>query len=227
MRYWARSIVLFIAAVSFAIYPVLRGFGSETGVTGAQHYASTTWVAAHVAAMVGFVALVVVLRIDATDQRRRTTELLGWISVALLLPYYGAEAYGLNALGRWVLDGGDPTSMSVADDFRFAPVPITIFAAGWILLAWVAIRMIRDHVGSIRLERVGVWMTAAGLLLFLPQFFAPGTVRIAHGVILAVGLAIWAVSGYAAPSDISADPPALNRSARRRANSAPAASDIS
>ena len=50
------------------------------------------WPVSHVLAMAGLVALAVLLR--HAGERLRSTELLAWVAVALLLPNYGAEAFG-------------------------------------------------------------------------------------------------------------------------------------
>lgn len=203
-----RSALLGLAALSFLLYPLLRGFGPEVGVAGARHLGSPSWVAAHVAAMIGFVALAIALRRGADDPRRRSTELLAWLATCLLLPYYGAETFALNAVGQWVASGGDLAAMAVADDFRMSPVPLVTFVAGWVLLGWVAVRLVRDDGRAASPQRWGVRMTAIGLLLFLPQFFAPGPVRIAHGIILGLGLAIWAITEarHPNPSTVRAKP---------------------
>ncbi|MET4164848.1 MULTISPECIES: hypothetical protein [Gordonia] len=198
------SALLGLAALSFLLYPLLRGFGPEVGVAGARHLGSPSWVAAHVAAMIGFVALAIALRRGADDPRRRSTELLAWLATSLLLPYYGAETFALNDVGQWVTSGGDPAAMAVADDFRMSPVPLVTFVAGWVLLGWVAVRIVRDDGRAASPQRWGVRMTAIGLLLFLPQFFAPGPVRIAHGIILGLGLAIWAITEARRDDGVSA-----------------------
>ena len=187
----SRSLLLAAAGVSFLLYPTLRGFGPETGAAGADHFGSQTWVAAHVLAMVGFVALALAARTVAGDARGRRTELISWLAAASLLPYYGAESFGLHALGSWVRESGTVGALAVADDFRYAPVAMTTFAIGWVLLGWVGARWIRDAAG------VSGWFAVPagiGLLTFLPQFFTPGPVRIAHGALLAVALVGWAVT---------------------------------
>jgi hypothetical protein len=50
------------------------------------------------------------------------------------------------------------------------------------------------------LPRASAILFAAGLALFLPQFFGPASVRIAHGILLAAGsiilaAALWASAG--------------------------------
>lgn len=199
----SRPALLGLASLSFLLYPLLRGFGPETGLAGARHLGSPGWAAAHGAAMIGFVALAVALRLGSHDPRRRSTELIAWLATCLLLPYYGAETFALNAIGQWVDSGGDPTAMAIADSFRMSPVPLVTFLAGWVLLGWVAIRLVRDDGRSASPDRWGVRLTAVGLLLFLPQFFAPGPVRIAHGILLAVGLAMWAFAEARRSGDLN------------------------
>ena len=56
--------------------------------------------------------------------------------------------------------------------------------------------MWRSHV----LPRASALLFAVGMALFLPQFFGPASVRIAHGILLAAGsvilaAALWASAG--------------------------------
>ena len=77
---------------------------------------------------------------------------------------------------------------------------MTIFGTGLLLLAaaalMVAIAVWRSRV----LPRTSGILFAAGMALFLPQFFGPAPVRIAHGILLAAGsiilaAALWASAG--------------------------------
>ena len=56
-----------------------------------------------------------------------------------------------------------------------------------------AIAVWRSHV----LPRASAILFAAGMALFLPQFFGPAAVRIAHGILLAAGLFILAAALWA------------------------------
>ena len=80
-----------------------------------------------------------------------------WLAVALLLPYYGAEAYGLNELGRYATEHGDAGVLDVADAFRYAPFEMTTFALGLFAAGArrrpagarpVALRSARSHRGA-------------------------------------------------------------------------------
>jgi hypothetical protein len=74
---------------------------------------------------------------------------------------------------------------------------VTIFGMGLLLLAagaiTAAIAVWRSHV----LPRASAILFAAGMVLFLPQFFGPAAVRIAHGILLAAGLLILAAALWA------------------------------
>ena len=78
--------------------------------------------------MLGFVALAFALRSSTqntpwhwTGRPIREAERRMWFAMAMLLPYYGAEAYGLHALGDYALTHHDSRVLEVADAFRYAP----------------------------------------------------------------------------------------------------------
>ncbi len=196
------------AGVLFLAYPALRPWHDETTVSGAiASMSSTAWVVAHLFAMVGLIllplgllALVGVLAKTRSGPLSLWATVVTWIGAGLTLPYYGAEDFGLHAISG--PKGSASQLLDLIDAIRYQPVAITIFGTGLILLA----------TGSI-LTAVAVWRSgvlprwsgvpfALGFVLFLPQFFTPAPVRIAHGVLMAVGLillatAIWRVADSA------------------------------
>lgn len=111
-----------------------------------------------------------------------------WLGVGLTLPYYGAETFALNALGVRAVEAGDPAVLGLADPIRFGAAQATMFAAGLAGLAAGAV------LAAVAIRRSGVlprWSgvpLAAGMVLFLPQFFGSPALRIAHGVLVAVVL---------------------------------------
>lgn len=209
-----------VAGLALAAYPLLRPWGAESDPAT---FASTLWPVSHALGVVGFVALAVALRILAGRQAEvgaasagwnsagrgsgsasgslggwrgqpfRKAESRAWLAVAGLLPYYGAEAFGLHALGAYVVGGGDSGALAVADDFRYGTLPMTFFAVGLVSLAFVGARVISGWGRTLDLPGVGAWLAGLGLLTYLPQFFTPGPVRIAHGVALGAGLVILAL----------------------------------
>lgn len=202
----------FVAAAAFAAYPALRGYGTETGMAGAELYARDAWLWSHQLAIVGFVALTLAL----LPVSRRAA---GWAAAGtvLVLPYYGAEAYGLHALGRTVLESGQYEAIEAADAFRYHPVAMTTFALGWVawgvcgaLLLRLALNAGPTTANATAPMRLGAALTGAGLLLFLPQFFTPGPVRISHGVVLAVGAMLLAAGAPRSAADEPAGRPAAS-----------------
>ena len=88
------ALALGLASLAFAAYPVLRGYGPETGMEGAALYARPAWLFAHLLGMAGFV--LVATGLAGVDERAGRWATWG---AFLVLPYYGAEAFGLHALG--------------------------------------------------------------------------------------------------------------------------------
>jgi len=201
------AIALAISGVSFAAYPALRPYGPESGLAGAADFGATAWLVAHVLGMVGFVSLAFALRSASvappwpwSGQPVRRAETRMWLAVALLLPYYGAEAYGLNALGRYATEHGDAGVIDVADAFRYAPFEMTTFALGLFLLVLVGGRLAHGLWRSGRLARTGGVLAGLGLATYLPQFFGTPEVRIAHGVVLGLGLVLTALATRRTPA---------------------------
>jgi hypothetical protein len=194
---------LTVSGLALAAYPALRPYGPETGAAGAADFASTAWLAAHALGMLGFVALAFALRAAADDtpwrwsgQPVRRAETRMWLAVALLLPYYGAEAYGLNELGRYAVDRGDTGVLEVADAFRYAPFEVGTFSLGLLLLVLVGGRLAHGLWWSGRVARTGGLLAGLGLATYLPQFFGTPGLRVAHGVVLGAGLLLVAVATW-------------------------------
>ncbi|MCM4082710.1 hypothetical protein [Paractinoplanes hotanensis] len=175
------SALFAFAGLMFLLYPALRPWTDETTADGAiEAMSSPAWVASHLFAMLGFLA--VSLGLLALHGRRPgrlplTALLTAWIGTALVLPYYGAEDFGLHALAR----SPAPDLLTVVDEVRYQPVAVTMFCVGLILLAVAGITT------ALATRSAAGVVFAIGYVLFLPQFFLPPVGRIAHGVILAVG----------------------------------------
>ncbi|MEV4112568.1 hypothetical protein [Nonomuraea sp. NPDC049695] len=173
------------AGILFLVYPAVRPSGDD-----AEAMASTAWVAGHAAAMVGFVLLglaVLGLHQVLGDRLSLRAAAVTWVGAGLTLPYYGAEDFGLNVIAQRSLRDQAPALMELAQEFRYGPVAVTMFAAGLLLLG----------VGTI-MAAVSVWRSgtlpkwsgtalALGFALFIPQFFGPYPLRIAHGVLIMIG----------------------------------------
>lgn len=176
------------AGVLFVLYPALRPYSSETGLAGAGAFGSDRWVLAHLCGMAAFGCFAAATCALTVPRLPRATAALG---VGLILPYYGAEAFGLHALGRAALSRGDAGLTGVADLVRNNPLALAMFGAGWIVLAVAGVSVARAlWLGG---ARTGATMLGAGMVLYLPQFFGPPWLRITHGVLLGAGLVIVAV----------------------------------
>lgn len=184
-----RSAVALLAStgVLFAIYPILRPYSSEVGRAGADAFASPLWIAAHVSAMIGFITLVLAIRALNVGTVADVTTLVG---VGLVLPYYGAETFALNVLGTDALDTGDYTVVDLAEPIRFGLTQSVMFGVGLVAIATGAVLAAR------RSACWQGWVFAAGFVLFLPQFFAPPWLRIAHGLLILAGAALLAARTF-------------------------------
>lgn len=202
------AFALAVAGVLFVLYPAVRPWQDESTVEGAtKAMNSGAWVAAHLFAMVGFilVALGLLGLWNAVGRTRAERLALAavvttWIGVGLTLPYYGAEDFGLNAIARKAAEGQVSDLLGLVEAVRFSPVPITTFGLGLLLLAAGAVLAAVAIWRSGVLARSSGILFAAGFVLFLPQFFTPPAVRIAHGVLVAAGsiwlaVALWRASG--------------------------------
>lgn len=184
-----RSAVALLAStgVLFAIYPILRPYSSEVGRAGADAFASPLWIAAHVSAMIGFITLVLALRALNVGTVADVTTLVG---VGLVLPYYGAETFALNVLGTDALDTGDYGVVDLAEPIRYGMTQSVMFGVGLVAIA----------IGAVLAARRSAcwqgWVFAAGFVLFLPQFFAPPWMRIAHGLLILAGAALLATRTF-------------------------------
>lgn len=186
-----------VSGLALAAYPMLRPYSSEAGLDGARAFASTAWPASHLLGMVGFTALALALRALAsgssaawTGRAIRGAETLAWLAAAFLLPYYGAEAFGLHALGAYAAESGDVAVLDVADSFRYAPLAMTTFAIGLLLLLVVGVRLAMGFWRSGPVGRVGGILAGAGAVTYLPQFFGTPVLRMGHGLVLGAGLVL-------------------------------------
>lgn len=180
---------LAIAGLAFAFYPMLRGSGSESGAAGAELYARDAWVVAHALGMLGFV-----LASWALGILDRLTGHLAMAGTLLVLPYYGAETFGLHAIGQQALDTGEMSGVAAADLFRYQPLAVTMFAIGLLLLAAAGVRLLVLARGNRAMMRPAQLLVGAGLATYLPQFFLPIEGRIVHGLVLGVGLVLLAAA---------------------------------
>jgi hypothetical protein len=201
------------AGVLFFLYPAVRPWEDESTLDGAtKAMSSGAWVASHLFAMIGFILIPLGLLAVHGAVSRTGAERLGftalvttWIGVGLTLPYYGAEDFGLNAIARKAREGQVRDLLDLVDTVRFGPAQATLFAVGLLLLGVGAVLVAITVWRSGMLPRSSGILFGVGFALFLPQFFTPPAVRIAHGVLVAAGsiwlaLALWRTTTAATPT---------------------------
>ncbi|TMR89502.1 hypothetical protein [Nonomuraea basaltis] len=173
------------SGILFLLYPVIRPSGDD-----AVAMAATAWVAGHAAAMLGFVLLgpaMLGLHQALGDRLSLRAAVVTSIGTGLTLPYYGAEDFGLNVIAQRSLRDQAPALMELAQEFRYGPVAVSMFAAGLALLGAGAVMAAVSVWRSGTLHRWSGTALALGFALFIPQFFGPYSLRIAHGALIMIG----------------------------------------
>ncbi|WP_327581999.1 hypothetical protein OHA25_39455 [Nonomuraea sp. NBC_00507] len=180
--------------ILFLVYPAIRPSGDD-----ATAMASTEWVIGHAAAMAGFILLglaVLGLHQVLGDRLSLRAAVVTWIGAGLTLPYYGAEDFGLNVIAKRSLRDQAPGLMELAQEFRYGPLAVTMFAAGLLLLGAGTVMAAISVWRSRTLPRWSGTALAFGFVLFIPQFFGPYPLRIAHGALIMIG-GLWLAGALA------------------------------
>lgn len=142
------AVMLIVSGACFTLFPVLRPFFDESAIQGAAQFASARWVLAHSFGMAGFITLClgylgVYARLRTTNLERRTfvAVVLSWIGCGLTLPFFGAEAFSLQVIGRAALQKNDATLLPLINQVRFGPglyfigLGLLTLAAGTVILS--------------------------------------------------------------------------------------------
>ena len=154
-RIRAGAVALAAAGVVVLAHPALRPWHDEGTAAGATaSMSSTAWVTAHFCAMLGFILMplgLLALRsalAPRAEPLALTAAVLAWIGSGLVLPYYGAEDFGLHAIAGSA--GHRADLLSLVHAVRYQPLAVTIFGTGLVLLAaaaiMAAIAVWRSHV---------------------------------------------------------------------------------
>jgi hypothetical protein len=187
--------------VLFILYPAVRPWKNECTVDGARAAMSAdAWVAAHFFAMIGFVLLVLgfyALRPAVSGAALVVT----WVGVGLTLPYYGAEDFGLHAAAGSTVD-----LLKVVDATRYNPVSITMFGVGLVAIGVGCVLAAVSVWRSSALPRFSAVLLAAAFVLFIPQFYAGAPIRVAHGILVAIGCGWLAVAAARARAPMGPGP---------------------
>jgi hypothetical protein len=193
------SVAMIISGVCFVLFPLFRPFFDESSLQGAAHFASSRWVLAHSFGMAGFLFLALGLmgvyaRLRETGSERGAfvALVLSWVGAALTLPFFGAEAFSLQVVGRTVVAQNNIALLPMVNEIRFGP-GIFFIGIGLLTLAACAVVLAAAIWRSRILSRWSGIPLAAGFVVYIPQLqgspvFQP--IRIAVGIIIAAGC-IW------------------------------------
>ena len=180
------AISLALSGIFFVLYPAIRPFSDESSLQGAEAFASFSWVlVAFVLLALGLLGLYI--RLQETNVERRTIRalVLIWIGVGLTLPYYGAETFGLHAIGQEAIKENNPALLSLVNSVRFGDA-IVFFIPG---LLFLAAGTILFAIAIWRSSNLPSWIGlsfAVGFALYIPQFFEPQSIRVAHGLLITI-----------------------------------------
>ncbi|GAB3219209.1 hypothetical protein GCM10027447_01530 [Glycomyces halotolerans] len=193
----AGAVGMAAAGVLFVLYEAVAPRADQTSLEGASSWASTEWALAHLAAIVGLILIPLTwaaLRghLDGTAAERPAflASLTGYIGSGLAISYYGAETYGLKAIGERAVAEGDTGLTEVAEAFRRDPTALTVFLIGLGLIALAAVLAAVAVWRSGTMNRWSAVPMAAVMVLYVPQFFLPHAGRIAWGAAVTAS-ALW------------------------------------
>ena len=188
-----------LAGLLFVLYPAIRPFSDEKSLQGAAAFGSDAWVISHSLAIIAFILLVLgllgmylLLRETRAGQLTLIGLVTSWIGVGLTLPFYGAEVFGLHAIGQAALRQNSPGLVSLAADVRGEP-GIWFIVIGLVLLGvGIVVFAIAIWRSAVLWKWAGIPI-AAGFALYLPQFTASQALRVAHGLLITVacGVIAW------------------------------------
>jgi hypothetical protein len=191
---------LVVASLLFVLYPAIRPFSDETSLQGAAAFGSSAWLLAHILAMVAFTVLPLGVLGLHSSLRGTSVERLAFqafvltsIGVGLTLPFYGGEAFGLHAIGQEAVRQQNAALVGLANVVRSGPGLVMILV-GLLLLAIGAIMVAMAVWKSGRYSRWSGIPFALGFVLYIPQYAGTQPIRVAHGLLIAVGC-MWLVAG--------------------------------
>lgn len=209
------GVSLALAGILFVLYPAIRPFSdqalsqsasSEALLQAARAFAAPEWVLAHMLGMFGFtlvglglLGLHNTLRETSVERLTFVALVIGWLGICLTLPYYGGEAFGLHAIGQEALQSHNAALVKLADVVRGGP-ELVMFGIGLLLVAVGAIMAAVAIWKSGKLARWSSVPFALAFALYIPQFWGNQPLRVAHGVLVAIGClwiaaSMWRQSG--------------------------------
>jgi len=195
------SRALVAAGSAWAAYLALRPYGDETTLEGVEGIASPAWVASHLLGAAAFVLLALALVIRAVTRpgpdgwtaRRAAAAMV--VGAVFVLPYYGAETFGLHAIAAEAVDRGDATLLDVVDDVRYGTAAVVTFAIGLAATIASGVLLALDGRRSPTVARAAQVALGAAVATAPLQYGLPPAGRVAHGGLLLVAAVATSVTG--------------------------------
>lgn len=195
-------------------FPLLRPWGDKAGTPQAMAdaFASPAWTYSHLLGALGFALLTAAVVTWARSLTARSDDLTAqgegspspraarsaawWLGggTVLVLPYYGAETFALNAVATYALESSDYSVLVLESAIRQSVTAQSLFGAGLLSLTVGGVLLARaawSGTGGLRWSSITV---AVLIGAYLPQFLLPEPIRIMHGVALGISLVWWAFS---------------------------------
>lgn len=194
------AVFWFLCGAFFVVYPAVRPFSAETGLSGAHAFASPQWLVAHLCAIAAFSCLLVaVTGTYSTAPARTRAAQVAWVlqtlGICLILPFYGAEAYGLHTLGQAAVSIGEPNAtflIGLASGVR-GGAGLLVFLTGALILGVGAVLGV-GATKPMTFRRWGAIVLGLAEILLVPQFFVDQPLRITHGVLFLLGAILYGVA---------------------------------
>jgi hypothetical protein len=199
-RFCLSAAAFSVAGILFALYPAIRPFSDEASLQGAAAFASAEWLIAHILAVVAFtllplglLGLELAMQKAVSERQAYRAVVLSLIGVGLTLPFYGGEAYGLRAIGQEAIERESAALLSQAAIVR-SGAGLGVFLMGLLLLAIATVMTAVAVWKSDQFSKYSGIPLAVGVGLYIPQFFWTQPLRVAHGVLVAIGC-LWLAKG--------------------------------
>lgn len=199
------TLPLLSSGALMATYLLLRPYGdsSPDPEIAAQAFASPRWVAAHLAGAASLVAFGGLTRRLAAPSGGTGTRpsrlasaasLTGVAGAVLALPYYGAETFALQVLGRAHLADPSSGALALVEQVRNQPAALASFGVGLVSLtaSGVLTALAWQQQSTPRSARWAALPLGALMALFIPQFYVPAAGRMTYGVLYLLAALGWA-----------------------------------
>jgi hypothetical protein len=196
MRLAATAACLVIAGIFFVLFPVVRPFFDESSIQSAREFASNQWVIAHslgiggfILLSLGFLGLYLHLRETRVERWALRGFVLCLVGAGLTLPFFGAEAFGLQVIGSAAVNQNNAALIPLVNQVRFGP-GIAFIVSGLLCVAAATIVMAAVVWKSRALPKWSGIPLAAGFAVYIPQLQGDPTfqaIRIGVGILILIG----------------------------------------